>query len=258
MGRNEYQEEEAARPKKKKKKSHKVYAFMVLVMGIAIIALAVLILFYVQKIEVEGNEYCKDKEIINTVQNDRFSINSLYILGKYALGRGGQVPCLDSMKVSMKTPWIVKVKVKEKPIVGYIYAGNEYAYFDKEGMIVYKGADFIEGLPCIEGIETGDISLYGTIESKDKSIFEEMLVTSQQVKKYKIAPDKIVCKDDRIYLYKGTIRISLGNSVSSEQIAQIPPILEKLEGKEGTLHLENYSEGNTTITFNAEEIQEEN
>ena len=77
MGRNEYQEEEAARPKKKKKKSHKVYAFMVLVMGIAIMALAVLILFYVQKIEVEGNEYCKDKEIINTVQNDRFSINSL-------------------------------------------------------------------------------------------------------------------------------------------------------------------------------------
>lgn len=258
MGKNEYQEDEAARPKKKKKKSHKVYALMVLVMGIAIIVLAVLILFYVQKIEVEGNEYCKDKEIINTVQNDRFSINTLYILGKYALGRGEQLPCLDDMKVSMKAPWIVKVTVKEKPIVGYIYAGNEYAYFDKEGIIVYKGPDFIEGLPCIEGIDTGDISLYGMIESKDKSIFEEMLVTTQQVKKYKLSLDKIVCQDDKIYLYKGKIRISLGSSVSSEQIAQIPPIMEKLEGKEGTLHLENYSEGNTTITFNAEEIQEEN
>lgn len=258
MGKNDYQGEGTAKPRKKKK-SHKVYAFLVLTMGIAIIALAILIFFYVQKIEVEGNEYCRDREIIEAVQNDRYSINSLYILGKYALGYGEKVPCLDSMKVSLKAPWTVKVTVKEKPIVGYVYAGNEYAYFDKEGMIVYKGTDFIEGLPCIEGVDTGgDINLYETIESKNKHIFEEILETSREAGKYKIAPDKIVCREDKIYLYKGKVCVSLGNSVSSEQMAQIPPILEKLGEKEGTLHLENFREGNTTITFNEEEIQEEN
>ena len=103
MGKNDYQGEGTAKPRKKKK-SHKVYAFLVLTMGIAIIALAILIFFYVQKIEVEGNEYCRDREIIEAVQNDRYSINSLYILGKYALGYGEKVPCLDSMKVSLKAP----------------------------------------------------------------------------------------------------------------------------------------------------------
>ncbi|MEI3209887.1 MAG: hypothetical protein V8S14_02350 [Lachnospiraceae bacterium] len=34
-----------------------------------------------------------------------------------------------------------------------------------------------------------------------------------------------------------------------EKIAQIPPIIEKLGGQEGTLHLENYADGQETITF---------
>lgn len=258
MGRNEYQEADTPKPRKKKKKTHKVYAFIVLTMGVAIIALAILILFYVQKIEVDGNEYCKDREIAAVVQNDKYSINTLYILAKYALGYGEQLPCLDSMKISLKTPWVIKVTVEEKPIVGYIYAGNEYAYFDKDGMIVYKGTTFIDGLPCIEGIETGDVSLYSIIESKDRGIFEEILETSQEVKKYELSTDKIVCKENKIYLYIGKICVSLGSSVSSEQIAQINPILEKLEGKEGTLHLENFSEGSTTITFNTNEVVDEN
>lgn len=258
MGRNEQQEADIPKSGKRKKKSHKVYAFLVLTMGLAIIALAILILFYVQRIEVEGNEYVKDRQIIETVQNDKYSINSLYILAKYALGYGEELPNMESMKVSLKAPWALKVRVKEKSIVGYIYAGNEYAYFDKEGMIVYKGAEFIDGLPCIEGIETGEVSLYSVIESKKKGIFEEILETSREVKKYKLDTDKIICKEDKIYLYIGKICISLGSSVTPEQIAQIEPIMEKLEGQEGTLHLENFSEGNTTITFNTKEIQEEN
>ena len=33
------------------------------------------------------------------------------------------------------------------------------------------------------------------------------------------------------------------------KVAQIPKILEKLEGKEGTLHLENFSDESDTATF---------
>ncbi len=38
------------------KKSHKIYALTVIVLGLAIILLALFLLFYVQRIEVEGNE----------------------------------------------------------------------------------------------------------------------------------------------------------------------------------------------------------
>ena len=49
-----------------------------------------------------------------------------------------------------------------------------------------------------------------------------------------------------------------GNQVSAEQIAQIRPILKKLGDKTGILHLESYSENNTTITFEMEDISQEN
>ena len=49
----------------------------------------------------------------------------------------------------------------------------------------------------------------------------------------------------------------LGESVSSAQIAQIEPILEKLGNQEGTLHLEHYSEMNQTITFEAGPVMQE-
>ena len=65
------------------KKSHKIYAFVVILLGLAIIALAVLLLFYVQRIEVKGNEYTSSEEIVNVVEEDQGSFNSIYLLWKY-------------------------------------------------------------------------------------------------------------------------------------------------------------------------------
>lgn len=237
-----------------KRKSHRLYAFVVLLLAAAILALGVLILFYVQEIEVDGNEYCTDQQIVDTVKNDKYSINTLYILAKYAVGKGESLPCLDSIKVSLKAPWALKVKVEEKPIVGYVENEDHYAYFDQEGMVVSESTALIEGLPCIEGISMKDIKLYGQLESEDSKIFQEILEASQEVVKYELNVDRIVCKGDDIYLYIGKVYVNLGNKVSSSQVAQVPPILEKLGDQEGILHLENYSESSGTITFDIGEI----
>lgn len=245
------------RPVKRKKKSHKVYAFFVLLFGMAIIVLTFVLLFYIQKIEITGNEYCTDRQIIDTVQNDKYSVNSLYVWGKYMLGRGEELPCLEEMKVGFGWPWVLKIEVKEKPIVGYIRAGEtEYAYFDKDGLIVKKDSSEPAGLPCVEGADVAKIQLYKKIESENTKIFGEILETSQELKKYEMSAEKIVCKNDKIYIYIGQLCVSLGNNVTSEKIAQISPIIEKLEGKSGTLHLENYGEGRETITFDVEQFPE--
>ena len=228
-----------------------------LLFGFAIIVLAFLLLFHVQKIEVSGNDYLTEGEIIDAVQDDRLSKNSLYILGKYAVGRGTVLPCLDQMKVRMKSPWVLKVEVREKPIVGYIQNGEKYEYFDKEGLVVFESSALKEGLPYIEGIEVGEIRLYHRLKSGDTRIFEQILETSREVTKYELVTDRIVCEEDNICLYVGNVRICLGESVSSAQIAQIEPILEKLGNQEGTLHLEHYSEMNQTITFEAGPVMQE-
>ena len=166
-------------------------------------------------------------------------------------------PCLDQMKVSLKSPWIVKVSVKEKPIVGYIQNGETYCYFDKEGLVVLESPALIEGIPYIEGIGMGEVKLYQHLESKNQKIFQQILETSREITKYELDPDRIVCEEDVICLYIGRIRVRLGKNVSAVKIAQIQPILEKIGDKEGTLHLENYSEVRKTVTFQEEPLVQE-
>ena len=244
--------------RRRKKKSHRLYAFFVIIFGILIIALTVILLFHVQRVEVKGNTYCTDKEIIDTVQNDRFSSNSLYVLGKYLLGKGGTLPCLEQIKVGMSAPWVLRIQVEEKTIVGYMYDKNDYVYFDKEGMVVEKGTIPVEGVPCVEGIEVKSKEEYQFLKSKNSGIFEEILKASQELGKYEVTVQKIVCENENIYLYIDNICVSLGNNVTSVKIAQISPIIEKLDGQEGILHLENYSGEQETITFSTGKISEEN
>jgi len=242
-----------------KKKGHKLYAFVVLVLGIAIILLSFIIFFHIQSVEIDGNEYCSDRQILELIQTDKYSVNSLYVCVRYLLGYGKELPCFEEMKVGMGPPWVLKVKVEEKPIVGFLNTdGQEYAYFDKEGLIVKKDAVYIEGVPYVEGVSVGELKLYEPIESENPKIFAEILEASQELSRYDLAAEKIVCSGGRIYVYVGKVCISLGNHVTADKIAQIPPILEKLDGKEGTLHLENYAEGRETITFDNGEFPEEN
>lgn len=242
--------------KNRKKKSHRLYAFFVLTLGIMIIVLSMLLLFHIQKVEVKGNTYCTDTEIVELVKNDKFSNNSLYVLGKYRLGKGKTLPCFENIKVSLKAPWSIRITVKEKQPVGYLVDGKDYVYFDKEGFVVEKGKIPIDGVPLVEGIEVKTMEEYQPLKSDSSRIFEEILKASQELKKQKLASDKIVCKKERIFLYVGNVCVSLGTHVTSEKIAQLPPILEKLEGKSGTLHLENYSEDQETIPFDVK-VEEE-
>ena len=108
---DDYQDHAERRPKKKKKKKkrkHRVYAFFVLLFAFLILVLGIFILFHVQKVEVKGNDYCSTEEIVKSVQNDKYSVNGLYVLAKYKLGYGKQPDCFESIKVSLKNPWTLK------------------------------------------------------------------------------------------------------------------------------------------------------
>ena len=110
----------------------------------------------------------------------------------------------------------------------------------------------------VEGLKTKKITLYKNLEVSNKNIFKEILKTSQELKKNELVSKKIVCKGNEIYVHVDNVQVALGTTVTAEKIAQIKPIVQKLDGKEGTLHLENYTIGNETITFTTEKFQEEN
>lgn len=242
--------------KNRKKKSHRVYAFFVLTLGILIIILSTLLLFHIQKVNVKGNTYSTDKEIVELVKNDKYSNNALYVIGKYKMGKGGTLPCFEKIEVNLNAPWSIQITVKEKQPVGYLADGKDYVYFDKEGLVVEKGRIPIKGVPLVEGIEVKSTEEYKTLKNNSSGIFEKISKVSRELKKQKLTAEKIVCEKDRIYLYMENVCVSLGTQVTAEKIAQLPPIIEKLNGQEGTLHLENYSKDQGTIPFEVKEAKE--
>ncbi len=229
-----------------------MYALIIIVLGVAIIAISVYLLFYVQGIEIKGNEYTEDKVILESVQKDKYSINSLYLVVKYRFMEHEVPGSLTSIKVGMRNPWTIKITVKEKPIVGYITEDEEYVFFDKTGTVVLKGRERIEGVPGIEGVNVGESKLYKPMNLKDEKFLEAILNVAQEVKNYQLEPDKIVCVSDGIELYFGSVRVALGMDVTTEKMAQITPILAKLEGRAGTLNLRNFMDESNVIPFTAD------
>ena len=134
----------AKKRRRRRKKNHRVYALVTLVLAIAIIVIGFGLLFYVQKIEVSGNDYTENEMITESMQKDTLSFNSVYLLVKYRFLKHDTPKSLDSMKVSLKSPWTVKVTVKEKTIIGYLDEGSEYAYFDKDGKIDFDDKSVTE------------------------------------------------------------------------------------------------------------------
>ncbi len=247
----------AQRRARRKQKSHRFLKVLAVILILAAVIAAVVLLFYVQEIKIEGNEACSDEEITSAVQNDELSVNSLYVIAKYALGRGEVPPLVDEMKVGLENPWTLVVTVKEKQPVGYLSFDDLYISFDKEGTALREDGSPPSNLPLVEGIQVEHTGLYETLTSDDTRIFEAILDVSMELQKNELSTDKIVCIDDNIYLYIGDICVSLGSSISDDQVAQIGPILEELGGRSGTLHLEDYDGGNGTITFDMDEFPQE-
>lgn len=233
----------------RRRRKGKLFAATVLVLAIAIIVLAFGLLFYVQKIEITGNDYTDDKVILEMIEGDKLSFNSVYDVVKFRFADPDLPGSLASAKVKMKNPWTLKVEVKEKEIIGSFTDGEENVYFDSEGVVVLKSKEAKAQVPCIEGVDVKSAKLYETLKLENEKMLEAVVSVAQQVKNYDLTPDRILYTDSGIELYFGDICVMLGTDVTAEKIAQITPILEKLNGQAGTLHLERYGEESDTITF---------
>lgn len=252
--------EREERPRKKKKKSkagYYLYAVVVLILAVAIVVISMLLLFHVQKIEVTGNEYSGKKEIVDWVREDPYTSNALYAMVKFKTGSYKKPVYLEQVDVSMKAPWELKVTVKEKKIIGCIISDNDYVYFDEEGLVLVKGSEMIDGIPVIEGLEVGNAEKYEKLTVDNEKVFSYIVSISETLKKNELSPDRLVWEEDSMNLYFQNICVKLGKNNFDEKVTEIPPIIEKLEGKSGVLDMEHYNETSKNISFREEQVTEQ-
>ncbi|MDD3137360.1 MAG: FtsQ-type POTRA domain-containing protein [Lachnospiraceae bacterium] len=237
-----------SKPRKKKRKFG-LYCFVVVTLAIAIAIVGFVLLFHLQNIEITGNDYSTPDEVVQWIQQDQLSSNSLYVVLKHKFTTVKELPYVEVSEVRLKNPWTIAVRIYEKKMIGYVATQEKYVYFDKDGMVVKETTELVKDIPLIEGLEVTNTMLYKVLPVADKDVFQYIVDVTQMAKKYQLTPDRIVCSGKDINLYFGSICIQLGHDNLSDRMLQIPAILPNLQGKTGTLHLENFSDTNTTSGF---------
>lgn len=245
--------------KRKKKSNHRLYALVVLSLGIAIIVMSFTLLFHVQKIKIVGNHYVDSNDIAETIKKDKKATNTIYLVCKGKTGGFEFIPSIEKAKISFMAPWSVKIEVKEKQLAGAAMYDGEYYYFDDKGFIVHKDSMLLEDVPYIEDLTDKKLKLYKDLPVKDKGVIDNISSLSESLKKTELRPDHIICDGKEFSLLFGDIKVEIGKKDLGKKIIQIPPVLKELEGKSGTLDMKNYtnSEGMSSFEENTETAESE-
>lgn len=229
-----------------------ILVFMILM---TIAFFVVVNVFVVNNVEVEGNVLYEDQLITDTVLNDEYSWNSLYVLLKYTFVDIKEVPFIDTMEISLKDPQTLKIKVYEKGMLGYLYipAIGENAYFDKDGFVVETSTRIIENVPRIQGLTCDEVVLYEKLPIDNQKL-RELLTLTQALKREKLEPDTIDfgLAQPPVLSY-GNTEVWMGSiELLTQKVTRLKEILPNLEGIAGILHMENWSEETANIIFEKE------
>ena len=245
--------ERKTKRKKKSKFGVYLYAITIIVLTVVNLTIAMLLLTHVQNIQVVGNELSKKEDIIAWIREDKFTTNSLYTTLKFKTGSYKLPIYLKSATVRLTAPWKIKVKVEEKEIIGSVVEGNEYVYFDEEGLVLKKGFEYDASVPIIEGLQVEEAEQFQYLKVENKKVFSYIVEITKEIQKNKLNPDHIVWAEDSMNLHFGEISARLGKSNFGKKIVELSAIIEKLEGKHGIIYMEHYTSGRISFKENVEE-----
>ena len=245
-----------SRRRKKRKNKGIVIAIIEFVLAIVIIGalLAMADYFFcpLKKVTVEGTDLYTSKEVSDYILDDKYSSNTIYVFVKNKLFPKGDAEFIERFDVQITGMHSVNIVCKEKAILGYMTQDDgKYVYFNYEGKIAEISETYIErGYMKVDGVTC-----------EEPKVGDKLSIGSDQIgyltslikilKKNSLMPNEISYdENNHITLVYDTYNISLGNrSRLEEKIERVMLILPKIEGMQGTLHLENYSNQNTDIVF---------
>lgn len=200
----------------------------------------------IQDIKVIGCERYSQEEIKEILTSDTYYNNSLYLYLKYKYGEPKTVPFIEYMDVKLTSINTLTVRVYEKAIFGCIKYFGDYMYFDKDGIVVDSSSERYEGIPIVTGLTFDAMILTEKLTVQKDELFDVIKDLTRLIHKYEIDIDTIHFQsNNEVIMYNKDIKILLGKKdMYDEQIAELRNMLPNLEGKKGTLHMENFSTGN--------------
>lgn len=206
----------------------------------------------VEEVTVTGNEMYDDESIRQWVLNDKYSWSTLYVYLKYRFLDTEPVPFIDTMDVAITGMKSLAVQVYEKGLIGYIKddTSGQNIYFDKDGFVIEISQEEIPGVSQITGLSVKDPVMYEKLDLTDRTL-RTLLSLTQNLQKYALTADSIDYDGTgSISVRFGEIVVILGDESSlTEKVLRLQKILPQIMGQTGVLHLENWSEDTTDVTF---------
>lgn len=242
--------------KKRKNIVLKILIFLVLVAVLLGISFHLLSYYTVTTVYVEGNLHYSTEEIQDMVMEGPLGHNSLYLSMKYKEKGVEDIPFVDVMDVDILAPDTIKIMVYEKSLAGYVEFMDTYMYFDKDGYVIESSDVKTIGVPQITGLKFDHLVLGEQLPIEDEDVFETIMDITKLLGKYELVVEKIHYKSHLdITLIFDKIKVALGSDERlEEKIMDLPVFLKDLQGKSGTLRMENYSEGEKMVVFEMDEV----
>lgn len=214
-------------------------------------ALLFALMFQVKTITVEGNTSYTEEEIKDMVLTGPLRFNSFLISKKDTSKDTKDIPFIKSIEIRQTGRNSILIQVNEKQLAGYIRYLDGYLFLNKEGVVTESTVEPIKGVPLVDGLKFDHILLNEKLPTGDKEIFTTIMGISRMVEKNAIPIDRIsVGEANQITLHTGSVSVQMGKDEHMEEkITHLAAILPKLEGMEGTLHLEGVTNTSTNITF---------
>ena len=228
-----------------------VFAFFSLLFGIyRYITTA----YEVTTVYVDGNLHYTNEEVMDMVMGGKYGNNSLYLAMKYRDKGIEGMPFVEKMDVDILTPNTIRISVYEKALAGYVEYLGRYMYFDRDGTVVESSESRTSGIPQVTGLRFDYVVLNEPLPVENDEIFKRILDITQLLNKYELMADKIFFDSSYdLTLFFDGIKVTLGsNSNIDQKIIRLKNILPELEGKTGTIQMENYTEDTKNITFHQE------
>ena len=230
----------------------KILILLIILAIILGIGYYVLDTYRIETVYVEGNVHYTEEEVKSIVMDGVLGDNSLYLSLKYKNRGVENIPFVDVMDVTILSPDTIKISVYEKALAGYIKYLDAFMYFDKDGYVVESSSVKTLGIPQITGLEFNHVVLGEKLPVENDEVFNEILNLTMLINKYELVTDKIYFHSSGdVTLYFQDVKVAMGNEPDKleDKIMLLPNFLAQLEGKSGTLQMENYDEDKGKFTF---------
>ncbi len=225
------------------------------VINFMLLAMYFMLMHYaVKNVIVDGNRHYSAEEIKAMVMQGAFGDNSLYLSMKYKNKGIEDVPFVETMDVVVQSNDTIRITVYEKALAGYVEYLGRYMYFDNEGVVVEASKVTTMGIPKVTGIPFDHVVLYEKLPVENDNIFQNILTITKLLNKYDVICDSIRFDSSyNVTLGYGGVKVNIGQLENlDEKLMQLPYILPSLEGKRGTLDLQNYTFDKKSVSFEQE------